>query len=146
MLRIVTDGAADMPVEWGAEYDIHTIPINVQFGDKTCLQFIGLDLDRLYRMVDETRVIPKTPQPSPHQFTEFYKKIAQAEELKGTYNIVTYDSLGGSLGLGFMCRQALLDKARKMFNVKDAVLTDLSISLAVNFGPGTVGLLLYPAA
>jgi DegV family protein with EDD domain len=280
MLRIVTDGAADMPVEWGAEYDIHTIPINVQFGDKTYLQFIDLDLDGLYRMIDETRVIPKTSQPSPHQFTEFYKKIAQpgdtilsvhvtsklsgtyasavaaAEGLRGTYNVVTYDSLGGSLGLGFMCRQArrmandgksvdeiiayfdsirdqiqiiltldkldfarmsgrvgtlsaalasvlnvkpiavlkdglvnmvekvrtrrasldrvlamgkaamgdapvflgvmhardpqsgqaLLDEARKMFNVKEAVLTDLSISLAVNFGPGTVGLILYPAA
>jgi DegV family protein with EDD domain len=41
--------------------------------------------------------------------------------------------------------QALLEKARKMFNTRDAVLTDLSISLAVNFGPGTVGIVLYPA-
>jgi DegV family protein with EDD domain len=41
--------------------------------------------------------------------------------------------------------QALLDEAKKRFNVKDSVLTDLSISLAINFGPGTVGLVLYPA-
>ena len=41
--------------------------------------------------------------------------------------------------------QALLDEAKKRFNVKDTVLTDLSISLAINFGPGTVGLVLYPA-
>jgi fatty acid-binding protein DegV len=41
--------------------------------------------------------------------------------------------------------QALLDEAKKRFNVKDTVLTDLSISLAINFGPGTVGIVLYPA-
>jgi len=41
--------------------------------------------------------------------------------------------------------QALLEEAKKRFNVKDTVLTDLSISLAINFGPGTVGLVLYPA-
>ena len=41
--------------------------------------------------------------------------------------------------------QSLLDEARNRFNVKDSLMTDLSISLAINFGPGTVGLVLYPA-
>ena len=41
--------------------------------------------------------------------------------------------------------KALLEDAKKRFNAKDSVLTDLSISLAINFGPGTVGLVLYPA-
>jgi DegV family protein with EDD domain len=40
---------------------------------------------------------------------------------------------------------ALMAEAKKRFNAKDAVLADLSISLAANFGPGTVGLVLYPA-
>jgi hypothetical protein len=38
-----------------------------------------------------------------------------------------------------------MEEAKKRFNIKDLVLTDLSISLAANFGPGTVGLVLYPA-
>jgi hypothetical protein len=38
-----------------------------------------------------------------------------------------------------------MEEAKKNFNVKSAELTDLSISLAINFGPGTVGLVLYPA-
>ena len=73
---------------------------------------------------------PKTSQPSPHQFVEFYKKIAQpgdtilsihitsklsgtyasavqaAEELKGTYTVVPVDSMVGSVAIGFMCREA----------------------------------------
>ena len=128
MLHIVTDGAADMPPEWGEEYQIHTVPINIQFGEKTYLQFSDLDFDSFYDMVDETKTVPKTAQPSPHQFIEFYKNIAQegdtilsihvtsklsgtyassviaAEELMDTFNIIPVDSAGGSMGLGFMCR------------------------------------------
>lgn len=279
MLRIVTDGAADLPPEWEKEYDINVIPINIHFGEKTYLQFVDLDFEGFYKMVGETKDFPKTSQPSPHQFVEYYKKIAQpgdsilsmhvtsklsgtyasavaaAEEVKDTFNVVTVDSAGGSMGLGFMCRaarqmeragrsveeivnyinsvresvqiiltldkldyarrsgrvgtlsaalasvlnvkpiavlkdgvvnmvdkvrtrraaidrvlqmgeeafgdqpvymavvhardaesgQSLLDEARNRFNVKDSLMTDLSISLAINFGPGTVGLVLYPA-
>ncbi|MFZ5878437.1 MAG: DegV family protein, partial [Chloroflexota bacterium] len=41
--------------------------------------------------------------------------------------------------------QNLLEEAQKRFNIKESFLTDLSISLAINFGPGTVGVVLYPA-
>ncbi len=279
MLHIVTDGAADMPPEWEEKYQIHTVPVNIQFGEETYLQFIDLDFDSFYEKVAETKMVPKTAQPSPHQFVEFYKKIAQpgdtilslhvtsklsgtyasaviaAEELKDQYNIITYDSAGGSMGIGFMCRAArkmadagksvdeiiaywdkvkadvqiiltldtleyarmsgrvgalsaalasvlnvkpiavlkdgviemvgkvrtrksalkrvlemskdaygerpmylgilhahdldagkqLLEDAKRVLNVKDSVLTNLSLSLATNFGPGTLGIVLYPA-
>ena len=278
MLRIVTDGAADVPAGWEKEYDIDVIPINIQFGEKTYLQNVDLDSEGFYKLVDETKKIPKTSQPSPHQFMEFYKKIAQkgdtilsvhvtsklsgtyasavaaAEELKNMFRVVPFDSAGGSLGLGLMCREArkmdradksveqivkymegirdrvriiltldtleyarmsgrvgtlsaalasilnvkpiavlknglvdmvekvrtrkvaldrviemameefgnqpiylgivhardiasgnaLMAEAKKRLNSKETVLTDLSISLAANFGPGTVGLVLYP--
>ena len=279
MLRILTDGAADLPSGWDREYDIDVIPINIHFGEKTYLQFVDLDFEGFYKFVGETKDFPKTSQPSPHQFVEYYKKIAQpgdtilsmhvtsklsgtyasavaaAKEVKDTFKVVTVDSAGGSMGLGFMCRaarqmeragkrieeivahlesmrekvqiiltldnleyarrsgrvgtlsaalasvlnvkpiavlkdgvvnmvdkvrtrkaslervlqmgeaaygdqpvyvavvhardaesgQSLLVEAKKRFNVKDSVITDLSISLAINFGPGTVGLVLYPA-
>ncbi len=278
MLRIVTDSTVDVPAGWEKEYDIKVIPINIQFGEKTYLQNVDLDSEGFYKLVDETKKIPKTSQPSPHQFMEFYKKIAQkgdtilsvhvtsklsgtyasavvaAQELKDMFKVVPVDSAGGSLGLGLMCREArkmdragesveqivkylegirervriivtldtleyarmsgrigtfsaalasmlnvkpiavlkngvvdmvekvrtrkvaldriiemaveefgdqpiylgivhardivsgnaLMAEAKKRFNIKDTVLTELSISLAANFGPGTVGLVLYP--
>jgi DegV family protein with EDD domain len=279
MLHIVTDGAADLPPTWEKEYDLQVIPMNIQFGNKTYLQFVDLGFDSFYKMVEDTKTIPKTSQPSPHQFSEFYKKVAKpgdtilslhvtsklsgtyasavmaAEELKDMFNIIPFDSTGGSMGLGFMCQaarqmeragkkveeivahlesvrdkvliiltldkldyarmsgrvgtlsaamasilnvkpiavlkdgvinmtdkvrtrkaalervleigkqaygnqpvqlavvhardlvsgQALLEQAKKVFNVKATELTDLSVALAVNFGPGTIGLVLYPA-
>jgi DegV family protein with EDD domain len=278
MLRIVTDGAADIPSGWEKEYGIEVIPINIQFGEKTYLQNIDLDTEGFYKLVDESKKIPKTSQPSPHQFMEFYRKIAQrgdtilsvhvtsklsgtytsavaaAEEMRDEFKVFPFDSASGSLGLGFMCREArrmdrdgksveqivkylegmrdrvriiltldtlayarmsgrvgtlsaalasvlnvkpiavlknglvdmvekvrtrktaldrilemaveefgkqpiylgivhardiasgnaLMVEAKKRFLIKDTVMTDLSISLAANFGPGTVGLVLYP--
>ena len=278
MLRIVTDGAADILPEWAGEYGIDTIPVNILFGEKSYLQGVELDNEGFYKLVDESKRIPKTSQPSPHQFVEFYRKIAQkgdtilsihitaklsgtyasaiaaAEELKGEFNVVPVDSASGSLGIGLMCRearkleragksvdeivsylekikrnvrviltldtleyakmsgrvktlqaalasllnvkpiailrdgdlnmaervrtrkgsldrvieiaeeeygkqavylavvhardaksgQALLDQARSHFNHKETMLGELSISIAANLGPGTVGLILYP--
>lgn len=278
MIRIVTDGAADVPLEWEKDYEIDIIPINIQFGEKTYLQNVDLDNEGFYKLVDETRKIPKTSQPSPHQFMEFYRKIARkgdtvlsvhvtsklsgtfasavaaAKELKDEIKVVPVDSAGGSLGLGLMCREArkmaragktieqivtyleamrdkvriiltlntldyarmsgrvgtlsaalasalnvkpiavlkngvvnmvekvrtrktalervvemaaeeigdrpiylgilhardllsgnaLLMEAKKRFNVRETIVNELSISLAANFGPGTVGLVLYP--
>ncbi|WKZ35485.1 MAG: DegV family protein [Anaerolineales bacterium] len=279
MLRIVTDGAADLLPQWEKEYGIDTIPVNILFGEKSYLQGVELDNEGFYKLVDESKRVPKTSQPSPHQFVEFYRKIAQkgdtilsihitaklsgtyasavtaAEELKGEFNVIPIDSACGSLGIGMMCRearkmeragksvdeivkyvedikskvrviltldtleyakmsgrvgtlqaalasvlnvkpiavlrdgvlnmtekvrtrkaaldrviemakeeygkqsvylavvhardlksgQALLDEAKTHFTCKETMINDLSISIAANLGPGTVGLILYPA-
>jgi len=130
MLRIVTDGAADILPEWGSEYGIDMIPVNILFGEKSYLQGIELDNEGFYKLVDESGRIPKTSQPSPHQFVEFYRKVAQkgdtilsvhitaklsgtydsavaaAEELKDEFKVIPIDSASGSLGIGLMCREA----------------------------------------
>ncbi len=40
--------------------------------------------------------------------------------------------------------EEILEKARKVFNVRDFILTDLSIPVAANLGPGTIGIVAYP--
>jgi DegV family protein with EDD domain len=279
MLRIVSDGAADMPAGWKDEYDIQVIPINIQFGEETYLQGVDLSNEAFYRMVDVSGKIPKTSQPSPFQFKEFYQGVAKpgetilslhvtsklsgtfesavtaARELAGKFNIIPFDSGAGSAALGMMCRearlmeragvaaqqivermyqirrsvqivltmnkldyarmsgrvgtlqaalasvlnvkpivvlkeglldmaekvrtrgkaiervlamlqnrfelepvhvavvhardpesaQALFERAKKVFNAREIIMTELSIAVAANLGPGTVGLIAYPA-
>ena len=130
MLRIVTDGAADILPEWKTEYGIDMIPVNIMFGEKSYLQYEELDNEGFYKLVDETKRIPKTSQPSPHQFVAFYRKIAQkgdtilsihvtaklsgtyasavaaAEEVRHEFQVIPIDSMSGSLGIGLMCREA----------------------------------------
>jgi DegV family protein with EDD domain len=130
MLRIVTDGAADILPGWSDEYGIDMIPVNILFGEKSYLQGIELDNEGFYSLVDETKRVPKTSQPTPHQFVEFYRKVAQkndtilsihvtsklsgtyasavsaAEEVKDEFNVTLIDSACASLGIGLMCREA----------------------------------------
>ncbi len=156
MLRIVTDGAADILPEWGQEYGIEVIPVNILFGEKSYLQGVELDNEGFYKLVDDTKRIPKTSQPSPHQFVEFYRKIAQkgdtilsihitaklsgtyasaiaaAEELKDEFKVIPIDSAVGSLGIGLMCREARkLERAGKTVDEIVSYLEDIKYKIRV---------------
>jgi DegV family protein with EDD domain len=132
MLRIVTDGAADMPETWANTYEIHMLPLNVQFGGETYTQGPGFTNSDFYRMVREKKIIPKTSLPSIGQVKAFYRSIAQhgdtilsihissklsgtvatveaaAGELSEEFKIIVFDSLAGSMAQAFMAREARL--------------------------------------
>ncbi len=40
--------------------------------------------------------------------------------------------------------QAVAEKAKKLFNIKEIIVTDLSIPVAAHLGPGTIGIISYP--
>lgn len=136
MLRIVTDSAADNPPDWEETYAFNIIPINIHFGEKTYLDGVDLSDEQFYALARKGGMIPKTSQPSPHQFKAFYRSIAQtgdtilsihvtsklsgtfasavmaARELAGEFNILPFDSAAGSAAQGFMCKEArLLERA-----------------------------------
>lgn len=130
MVRIVMDSAGDLPPEWVTDYDIDVIPINIMFGSRSFLQGIDISDEDFYLLADGKGVVPKTSQPSPQQFINFYKRIAQlgdtilslhissklsgtfesavmaARELKDQLHIIPFDSGCGSAALGYICREA----------------------------------------
>jgi len=130
-LRIVTDGAADMPANWEKQYDIHILPIPVQLaGQSLFLPDPQISVHQFYKMIREYREVPRSSLPSIAHITDFYRSIAQkgdeilsihvaskmsgtfsviqnvANELKDEFKISPFDSGAGSAVLGFMCRQA----------------------------------------
>ncbi len=136
MIHIVMDSAGDCPEEWIDEYQIHVVPINIHFGERAFLQGVDLSNADFYRMAEETKTIPKTSQPTPSQFIQFYQKIANigdtilslhiteklsgtldsarmaAKELAGKYHVYPMDSASGSAAMGYMVREArLLERA-----------------------------------
>ena len=136
MLRIVMDGAGDVPDGWLEAYDIQLIPVNIHFENKAYTQGVDLSEEDFYRLAEGGKTIPKTSQPTPQQFVEFYRRIAElgdtilsvhvtsklsgtyesavaaAHELAEHYKIVTFDSATGSAALGYMCKEArMLDRA-----------------------------------
>jgi fatty acid kinase fatty acid binding subunit len=147
MLKIVMDSAGDLPAEWVEDYGIDIIPINIHFGEKTYLQGVDLSNRDFYRIADEQGIIPKTSQPTPQQFVDFYSRIAQpgeniisvhvtgklsgtfasaqiaARELRDRYHIFPVDSASGSAAMGYMCREArILERAGvAVKNIVDAL-------------------------
>ena len=129
-LRIVMDSAGDIPAEWIDRYGVSIIPINIHFGEQIYYQGVDLSNEEFYNIAEESGTIPKTSQPTPHQFEAFYKKIAEigdkilsihvtsklsgtfesaqiaAKNLKGIFDVLPFDSAGGSAIQGFMCKEA----------------------------------------
>lgn len=135
MLRIATDGAADMPKDWEKKYDIHILYQGVYFKGKDAPEEFDFTKQDFYQVVKERGEIPKTSFPSALKVQEFYRSIAQrgdtilsihvsnklsgtfsafqaaAKELANEFKIITMDSYAGSSALGFMCREArILDQ------------------------------------
>jgi DegV family protein with EDD domain len=140
MLRIVTDSAGDMPMDWRQKYDVHFVPVNIHFGTEQFLHGVDIDDATYYKRIETItdKTFPKTSQPNPHQFEQAYRKVAQkgdtilsihvtgklsktvesariaANNVKGDFNVVVFDSLGGSTAMGYMCREAReMDRAGK---------------------------------
>lgn len=129
MLRVVTDAAADMPLEWLEEHKVDILPLYIRFGEESYLSDGRSDVPTFYQRVLERRAAPKTSLPSPEQVKAFYRKIAQkgdviislhvaskmsgtfsvvqtaASELKREFEIYVFDSQAGSAALGLMCRE-----------------------------------------
>lgn len=131
MLHIVMDSAGDLPEQWLEEYQINVIPINVHMGNDVFLEGVNLSIEQFYSWVKKTGLVPKTSQPTPQQYIEVYRKIAQPGEvvlsihltskLSGTYEsaviaarelegegfqVIPFDTLAGTGIQGFMCREA----------------------------------------
>ena len=136
MLRIVMDSGGDIPPEWIEKYDIDVIPINVHFGEKMYLEGVDMSIDDFYAWVEESGTIPKSSQPTPQQFIELYRKIAEpgdvvlsihlTSKLSGTFNsallataeledapfnVLPFDSLTGAGAQGYMaCEARVMDR------------------------------------
>src|SRR4030043_2284752 len=108
MLKIVMDSAGEIPEEWRSEYDVEVIPVNIQFENKTYQQGVDLSNDDFYRLADSSGVIPKTSQPSPQQFIDFYKRIAQAGDTILSLHITS--KLSGTLDSAVIAAQELRNK------------------------------------
>ncbi len=130
MLRIVTDGAADMPEGWEKQYEINILPLRVRFGEKEMVQGRDLTPKNFYKIVLEKRIFPKTSLPNVDEIKDFYRKIAEkndsilsihvtsklsgtfstvqtaARELTGEFDVYPFDSGAGSAAQGMMCREA----------------------------------------
>jgi DegV family protein with EDD domain len=132
MIRILTDSTCDLPNVLLAEHRVVVVPVNVMFGHESYQEGVTLNALSFYQKVEATNQIPTTSQPSLGQFQAAYRSLQEDPDteailsihitgrLSGTCEsavvaarqmpveppITAFDSLSGSMGLGFMVLEA----------------------------------------
>ncbi len=132
MIKIATDSTCDLPPEFYRQYEIAVVPINIFFGTESYLDGVTIDRPTFYQKIEELGLVPKTSQPSAGQFEETYNRLADGgatdiislhvgAKMSGTFQsaemakdmvagrvrVHTFDSGGGSAGMGFLVLEAL---------------------------------------
>ncbi|MEW6228662.1 MAG: DegV family protein [Bacillota bacterium] len=98
-VAIVTDSTADLPRGTYEEHGIVVVPLLVHFGDEIYRDGVDLSSDEFYDKLVSSKILPRTSQPSPHDFQVVYGDLASKSEeivsihlsskLSGTYQSAT---------------------------------------------------------
>ncbi len=75
---IVCDSTCDLDPGWLGDHDVVMVPLKINFGDTTYLDWIDLTPEQFYEKLAAAEVLPKTSQPSPAEFGAVYRQLAEA--------------------------------------------------------------------
>lgn len=76
-VAIVTDSTAYIPEEIIKEYQIHTVPLSVVFGDESYREGIDITTAEFYGKMKKEKELPSTSQPAIGEFVELYERLSQ---------------------------------------------------------------------
>ena len=96
VVKVVTDSTADLPPQLAKELGITVVPVYLRFGDEVYHDRVDISEDEFYQRLLHDTIHPSTTQPSPQDFVDVYKELAQeadgivsihvSNKLSGTYN------------------------------------------------------------
>jgi len=75
----VYDAAGDVPKEFMDKYDIHKVPIEVNFGDEFYPE--GMSNKDFYEKLRTSEILPKTAMPNAYRFEQVYKDYANKPDV-----------------------------------------------------------------
>lgn len=143
-LHILTDSTADLGKDLAAEFGVDVIPLTVTLGENAYLDGVEIDQQKLFDLVAQTGILPKTAAPSIGEFVRFFERdgesvfigissklsatiqnarLAAAE--RGDERVRVIDSLNLSTGIGLLVLRAaeLRDAGRSAAEIEQDILT-----------------------
>lgn len=75
-IALVTDSTCDLSQELIDLYQIHVVPINLNFGDSHYLDKVTIQPDQFYDLLETHTEFPKTSQINEQSFTNLYSHLA----------------------------------------------------------------------
>ncbi|CAG7603757.1 Protein DegV [Paenibacillus solanacearum] len=129
-VRIVTDSTADIPQDIREKYGIEMVPLKVMFGSESYRDGVDIGPDAFYEKLVLSSALPTTSQPSPAEFMDVFKRLAEAGDgpvislqlssaVSGTYqsallaksmiddlDLTVVDTKSASYGIGLLAVEA----------------------------------------
>lgn len=134
MIKILVDSSSDITTSRLQQDNMVMVPLRIQIDGKDYLDRKELEVNHFYDILQTTKVFPKTSQPAPQDYIEYFEQakanndtllcIMLSSALSGTYqsallakNIVEYDNIYiiDSLSISFGV-ELLVNQAIKMLN------------------------------
>ncbi len=78
-MQIVSDRGFDLAPEQFLGLPIHLVPLTLTLGGKSYRSGVDISPEQFYQMLDATDEFPSTSQPSPGDFAELYRKLAETD-------------------------------------------------------------------
>lgn len=75
-ISILTDSAANLPVEWIEQYNIRVIPLKIHWGNDTFLDGVDITPIEFYTRLSHSKSLPTTSQPSIQDFLQVFESMA----------------------------------------------------------------------
>ncbi|MDZ7644429.1 MAG: DegV family protein [Woeseiaceae bacterium] len=159
---VITDTAADIADSDLERFDIHMVPLRIQFGDRGYLDKVSISAEEFFREMQKNPVHPTTSQPSPGDFRRQFQFLAShfpdvlsinltgrvsgtlqaaqsaAERTSANGRVHVVNSLNASLGQGLVavfaaeCAAAGLDFDSALAAVDAAIAETYSFALVKN--------------
>jgi DegV family protein with EDD domain len=104
-IAVVTDSTAYIPGELSNGFQIHTVPLQVVWGEETFRDGIDMQPLEFYTRLQTAKLMPSTSQPSPALFQQVYQTLLDQE-----YEIISIhisQQLSGTLDSAYQARETL---------------------------------------
>jgi hypothetical protein len=75
-IALLTDSTSDLPAEFIEKHQIHVVPLSVHFGDTYYLDRTTIIPERVYELINSSKIYPSTAQPSFKDFSNKYNYLS----------------------------------------------------------------------
>jgi DegV family protein with EDD domain len=105
-IKLITDSTCDLPPELAQQWDITVIPCYVNFDDRSYQDGVNIGPDEFFRLLKTSPRLPTTSQPTPNDFFEVYKGLAdQGHDIVSVHLSAKFS---GTLNSAIQAREQLL--------------------------------------
>ncbi len=79
-IAVITDSVASLPADLCKREKVHVVPLALILPDGVYRDGVDIDPRRYYRMLRENHISPKTSAPSPGDFLNLYRQLAETHQ------------------------------------------------------------------